>query len=218
MLYRTDGGKRDLSMGRIFYIFGKSSTGKDTIYRKLLSDSSLFLNSIVPYTTRPMRDGEKDGVSYNFVTEEEYESLKEKGLIIEERAYDTIYGIWRYFTVQDEAIKLEEKDYLITGVLSSYISTRDYFGDGRVIPVYIEVDDGTRLSRALKREMRPENRKFKEMCRRFLSDDEDFSEEKLSAAGIGRRFVNDDLDACIKEIKEYINGYKGQPNIPGQSD
>ena len=51
-------------MGKIVYLMGKSSTGKDTIFKKLLEDKSLALKNIVPYTTRPIRGGEKDGQEY----------------------------------------------------------------------------------------------------------------------------------------------------------
>ena len=64
-------------MGKIFYIMGKSSTGKDTIYNKLLSKYPDELKRVVMYTTRPKREGEEDGVTYNFVTEDEYKNLKE---------------------------------------------------------------------------------------------------------------------------------------------
>lgn len=191
-------------MGKIFYIFGKSSTGKDTIYKKLLSDKTLNLESVVLYTTRPIRDGEIDGKTYHFVSENEYENLKKKNCIIEERAYNTMHGLWRYFTVFDEQIDLEHKNYLIIGVLSSYISTRNYLGKENVVPIYIEIDDGIRLTRALERELKPENRKFTELCRRFLADTEDFSEEKLALANIEKRFINNDLNDCISEITEEI--------------
>lgn len=191
-------------MGKIFYILGKSSTGKDTIYRRILEDSELNLNDIILYTTRPIRDGEINGKSYHFVNEEEYSNIKASGRIIEERSYDTIHGLWRYFTVSDENIDLDNNDYVIIGVLNSYVSTRDYFGEDKVIPVYIEVEDGVRLQRALDREKKPENRKFKEMCRRYLADSDDFSEEKIAAAGIEKRFENIDLDQCINEVKTYI--------------
>ena len=42
------------------------------------------------------------------------------------------------------------------------------------------------------------------MCRRFLADARDFSEEKLQEAGITKRFYNTELESCIKEIKNYI--------------
>ena len=204
-------------MGKIFYILGKSSTGKDTIYKRILNDESLGLESVVLYTTRPIRDGEIPDVTYHFVDEDTFTKLKEEGRVIEDREYHTMHGLWRYFTVNDKTLDLKHKDYLIIGVLSSYLSIRDYFGADAVVPVYIEVDDGVRLQRALDREKKPENRKYTEMCRRFLADTEDFAEEKLQAAGIKRKFVNDDLERCIDEIRAYIggirNGHKSQSDL-----
>jgi guanylate kinase len=206
------------AMGSIFYIFGKSASGKDSIYKRLLEDEELKLRSIVLYTTRPVRDGEKDGETYHFSTEEEFQSLKKKGIIVEDRQYHTVHGLWRYFTVEDSSVDIEHNDYLVTGVLDSFLSTRNYFekrygSRDRVVPIYIEVEDGIRLERALLREKRPENRKFREMCRRFLADDEDFSEERLKAAGIARRFINDDLDRSVREIREYILSVRKQKGI-----
>ena len=191
-------------MSKIFYLMGKSSTGKDTIYKRIIDKYPDMLKSVVMYTTRPKRDGETDGVTYNFVTEDEYAGMQRDGLIIEERAYNTVHGLWRYFTAKDKQIDLEHFDYLIAGVLTSYVSTREYFGKDVVLPIYVEVEDGVRLTRALEREKKPGKHKYAEMCRRFLSDTEDFSEDKLKAAGIDRRFVNDDLEECIKKIESYI--------------
>lgn len=191
-------------MGKIFYILGKSSTGKDTIYKNILEDETLGLKDIILYTTRPIRDGETDGKSYHFVSEKEYEDIKKSGLIIEERSYNTMHGVWRYFTVKDNSIDLSNNNYVIIGVLKSFIDTRDYFGSDKVVPIYIEVEDGLRLQRALNREKKPENRRFKELCRRYLADSEDFSEDKIKDAGIDKRFENVDLSSCINEVKEYI--------------
>ena len=85
-------------MGKIYCIMGKSSTGKDTLFKKILGDESLSLKTIVPYTTRPVRAGEKNGVEYFFCDEKKVEELEREGRIIELRAYDTIHGIWKYFT------------------------------------------------------------------------------------------------------------------------
>ena len=62
-------------MGKIFCLMGKSSTGKDTIYKRLLEDQELGLQRIVPYTTRPIREGEQEGVEYHFVSEETLQCL-----------------------------------------------------------------------------------------------------------------------------------------------
>lgn len=185
-------------------MFGKSSTGKDTIYKRILSEEDLRLKEVVLYTTRPIRDGEVKDKTYHFVTEEEYLRMKEENLIIEEETYYTMHGPWRYFTANDACEDLESQDYLIIGVLRSYLSIRDYFGADKVVPIYVDIDDGIRLQRALDREKKPENQKYKEMCRRFLADSEDFAEEKLEAAGINRRFINDDLERCIREIHDFI--------------
>ena len=53
-------------MGKIYCVMGKSSSGKDTVYKKLKEQYKEF-RLIVPYTTRPIREGEKDGVEYYFV-------------------------------------------------------------------------------------------------------------------------------------------------------
>lgn len=191
-------------MGRIFCIIGKSSSGKDTIYKKLLKNPALGLRKIVPYTTRPIREGERDGEEYHFSTGEELERLRKEGKIIECRSYDTIYGIWYYFMVKDERINLEKEDYIIIGTLQSYQMTRNYFGSDKVVPIYIELEDGERLSRALRRERRQREPKYEEMCRRFLADCRDFSPENLREAGIDKIFYNHSLKACIEEIIEYI--------------
>ena len=191
-------------MGKIFCIMGKSATGKDTIYKSLLQNSELGLKKIVSYTTRPIREGEEEGVEYHFTDVQTLKLLEEQGKVIECRSYDTIYGIWYYFMVKDSQIDLTQNDYLIIGTLESYLKIRDYFGKEKVVPIYIELEDGERLTRALIREKTQREPKYEELCRRFLADCQDFSYEKLEKAGIGKYYANDDLERCIDEIKEQI--------------
>jgi guanylate kinase len=194
-------------MGKIFYIMGKSSSGKDTIYKMLINDENLHLKRIVPYTTRPIRSGERDGVEYHFTDIEGMEGLKRDDRIIECRSYDTVYGVWYYFTAKDEQIDLNNNDYLIIGTLQSYVDTRDYFGTDKVIPIYIDLDDGERLSRAINREKSQHHPKYEELCRRYLADAADFSEEKLKNAGITRCFENNNLNNCFSEICKFISSF-----------
>lgn len=194
-------------MGKIICFIGKSSAGKDTIFRELMEDRELGLKRLIPYTTRPIRDGERHGVEYFFTDEEGYRRLSDEGRIIEERTYDTYHGLWRYFTVDDGKIDLERYNYGVIGTLEAYCKLYGFFGREKVAPVLVEVDDGVRLQRALDREKAQDHPKYEEMCRRYLSDGEDFSEEKIQAAGIKRRFRNDDLIQCLEEIKEYIKEF-----------
>jgi guanylate kinase len=195
---------KDKEMARIFIVMGKSATGKDTVYKKLLESEELHLKTAVMYTTRPIRRSEENGVEYYFVDEDTLIELQKQKKIIEHRAYETIHGTWHYFTVNDGQINLAEADYLMIGTLETYLQIREYFGKDIVIPIYLEVEDGIRLMRAMKREQKQEQPKYAEMCRRFLADDEDFSEENLVKCGITKRYQNLDINICLYEVKEDI--------------
>lgn len=194
-------------MPRIFIIIGKSATGKDTIYKSLLEAEDLQLNKIVMYTTRPIRKGEAEGVEYNFTDEDYLYKLKEANKIIEHRSYNTIHGIWHYFTANDGQINIDKHDYLMIGTLEAYSQIKEYFGNDRVIPIYIEVEDGLRLMRAIMREREQENPRYTEACRRFIADAEDFSEEKLRQNGIITRYDNTDFESCLAHIKADIKNF-----------
>ncbi|MFQ9150955.1 MAG: guanylate kinase [Blautia sp.] len=170
-------------MGKIFYVMGKSSSGKDTIFRELMKDETLGLHQIVLYTTRPIRAGEKDGVDYHFVDDEVLHRFQKEEKVIELRCYNTVMGVWKYFTVDDEHMNLEHRDHLAIGTLVSYEKMKAYYGEERVLPIYVEVPDDVRLIRAIDREKQQEKPAYEEMCRRFLADSEDFSEENLKKQG-----------------------------------
>lgn len=191
-------------MGKIYCMMGKSSCGKDTIFKMLLQDAQLGLKKVIPYTTRPMRAGEQDGVEYFFCSEERLAQLEREGRVIEQRAYDTVCGVWKYFTVNDSQMERDDRDYLLIGTLAAYRNLSAYFGEDRVVPIYVELEDGERLQRALDRERSQAVPKYEELCRRFLADAQDFSEEELRGAGITRRFVNRELMETLQNIKNFM--------------
>lgn len=190
-------------MGKIYYIMGKSASGKDTIYKRLLHEYPKF-QTIVLYTTRPAREGEQDGVEYHFVDEQCLNEMREQNKVIEFRSYETKCGLWTYFTADDGQIDLDSYNYLVIGTLESYCALKHYFGDDKLIPIYIEVEDGIRLERALRREQQQGNPKYAEMCRRYLSDEEDFSEMNLKKAQIEKRFRNESFEECMTQIHNYL--------------
>ncbi len=191
-------------MGKIVCLMGKSSTGKDTIFKEILKENRYSLKTIVPYTTRPIRRGERDGVEYFFVNEERYKELEAQGRVIEARTYDTFHGLWRYFTVDDGQMDLSKDNYILIGTLEAYKGLKKYFGQDKLLPIMIELDDGVRLQRALNREKKQAVPKYEEMCRRFLADSEDFSAEKIQEAGVDRSFANNELQQCLREIHDYL--------------
>ena len=137
-------------MGKLFYIMGKSASGKDTIYSNLLANAELDLKRLVIYSTRPIRDGEKNGQEYFFVDEDVFQRMKAEGKIIEDREYHTVYGLWSYFTAAN--MQLDQYNYLGIGTLESFVQLKKYYGEDAVCPIYIEVEDGERLKRAIARE------------------------------------------------------------------
>ena len=80
-------------MGKIYYIMGKSSSGKDTLFKEILKRWPE-LKTVTLYTTRPIRDGEQDGVEYYFVTKERIDQFKVEGRLIEMRTYPSMHGDW----------------------------------------------------------------------------------------------------------------------------
>lgn len=182
---------------------GKSGVGKDTVFRRLIYDPSLGLRGVVPYTTRPKRGGETEGREYHFISEQTLRNLEKQGKVIELRRYHTVHGVWCYCTVDDGQIDLKTGNYLLIATPEEIHNLRRAFGEA-VVPIYIEVEDGERLTRAMRRERRSGRPDYAEMCRRYLADEEDFSPDRLAACGIERYFANGDLEQCVREIREEI--------------
>lgn len=187
-------------MGRIYYLLGKSATGKDTLYKEILKRRPK-LRTVTMYTTRPIREGETDGVEYLFTGREELERQLASGKVIESRTYQTIAGPWTYYTVDDGQFDVaDDESCLMIGTLESYEKMCAYFEAGKMVPVYIEVPDGIRLLRAVKREENQKRPNYREVCRRYLADEKDFSEENLERLGITKRYQNTDMEMCVEEI------------------
>ena len=206
-------------MGKIFVIMGKTSSGKDTIYKRVLDNltaqnSETAPKTVVIYTTRPMRPGETNGVEYFFATEEQLQELRGQGKVIEERCFHTVHGPWYYFTVNDGQIDLKNHSYMMINTLAGFEMIRSYYkkendkgsedGDNIVIPIYIEADPKDRLIRYINREALQKNPNYSEVCRRFLADEADFAEAELLRLGITKRYFNQDLEECCREIEEEI--------------
>ena len=191
-------------MGKIFCLMGKSSSGKDTIFKEIRDDKDLNLKPVVSYTTRPKRINETQGVEYLFINEEQLDEFEKADKVIEKRVYHTVHGDWYYCTINDGQIDLNINNYLLITTLESYESLKKYYGEDKVYPLYVDIEDGIRLERALEREKMQANPNYNELCRRFLADNQDFSQENLSKLNINKFYINEDLQECIDEIKNDI--------------
>ena len=193
-------------MGKIILFMGPSSSGKDTIFSRLLETKGekYSLKKIMMSTTRPIRTGELEGREYYFKKEEEMRKLEEEKQIIESRKYNTIYGPWYYFTTNN-SMDLNTYNYVGLNTLEGYDQYLKYYDQKKIIPILINVDPGIRLQRALKREQRESNPKYEELCRRFLADSIDFSEENIRKRNITNIIDNNgSIDRTLNKVEKVL--------------
>lgn len=69
--------------GQLVIISGPSGVGKTTVLRKLFATCQLPLEESVSATTRARRTGETDGVSYRYLTPEQFEKHRKNGDFLE---------------------------------------------------------------------------------------------------------------------------------------
>lgn len=167
----------------ILVFTGKSAAGKSTMEN--LITENLRYDKVVSTTTRSMRSGEEDGVDYHFITDAEFEKMKENGEFLE----TTNYRGWNYGVTKKE---LEEKENAVLVIDSVGFRTLKKSGL-EFISFYITVPDQTRYIRQLLRgddiietALRSERDKA---CFQGFEDEVDF-------------VVNNDSDewSCILEI------------------
>ena len=160
---------------RVFCLVGKSCSGKDTLYARIL-ERHPELVPVIPHTTRPRRTGEVEGQNYWFVTQEQLRQYEARGQVIEKREYHTVQGLWTYFTLR---FPLDQNRLLIT-TLEGAKALMDAYGPQAVCIACLHVDDHTRLLRCVEREERQEHPDYTELCRRFLADQSDFSPDRMA--------------------------------------
>lgn len=149
----------------IVCLVGKSAAGKDSI-AYLLSKQPGWHN-VVSCTTRPMREGEKEGVNYHYLSAEEFAQKVVNGDMLEA----TYFNNWHYGTMKSSLV-----DGVNVGVWNpeGYDCLREtvkFDKDVKLLPYYVKCDDKTRLLRSLNRERHPD---VHEIVRRFQADEEDF--------------------------------------------
>lgn len=196
-------------MGKLFMAIGKSASGKDTVAQALVKCFPEDLHLVIPYTTRPRRAKEKNGVEYYFVSESKMRAMEKAGKILECRAYETVAGTWYYFTADDGQIDLKNSNCMMVGTPELYRSMVKAVGKRNIVPFLIEVDDEDRLLRAIYRERKQEEPNYREVCRRYLADEVDYAPEIVDSIVTDKamQFYNYDFDACMDQAKREFRRY-----------
>lgn len=148
---------------KVLALFGKSGAGKDTIQKWLTTNYNM--NGIISCTTRPPRDYERDGIHYHFLSNEEFAQKVLNMSMLEA----TVFNDWCYGT----PIESLKEDKINVGVFNIQ-GIECLLQDNRldILPIFIDCSDKKRLLRNIKREKVPN---CLEICRRFITDEKDFS-------------------------------------------
>lgn len=183
-------------------ICGKSASGKDTLLKELVSNHNF--SPMISYTTRPMRDNEKNGVDYHFISKEEFELGIVANEFLEYRAYNTLVNgvedTW-YYGMKKGGYELG-KDYVVVLDLDGAKSFIEHYGKANCYVVYVDVNDRVRTERAKARPSFDET----EWQRRLLDDTDKFSVEKLHPL-VDDIFSNE--KSTIEELaNQFVAGYK----------
>ncbi|MGY0219539.1 guanylate kinase [Endozoicomonadaceae bacterium StTr2] len=98
---------KSILKGTLYIVAAPSGGGKTSLVRALIGTTKHLCVS-VSHTTRPMREGEKEGVHYHFVEQSEFAALKEQGVFLEHATvFGNSYGTSRLW-VQEQLDKGED--------------------------------------------------------------------------------------------------------------
>lgn len=175
-------------------LLGKSASGKDTVVRKLIEQHDY--KRIITWTTRPMRPGEKEDVTYHYTTEEDFKKKINEGFFVEWKKYETVKGTWYYGTALDDIMKARNDDYSVIILTKDGLEKLNSFCSHLVginlLSVYLDVDTKVIKQRLLKR-----GDDKKEAVRRIKYDKKDFK-------GI-ENMVDVVIENNHRDIQEVVN-------------
>lgn len=178
-------------MINILVLIGKTCSGKDTIVKELVKKHKY--KRIITYTTRPMRKGERQDITYHFISEDDFKHKIEEGFFAEWKTYDTEFGVWHYGTAFKDLENSKDNSVIIL-TLDGFREVKDKLDD-RVTSIYIYANNST-----IKKRLASRGDDKNEAERRLEHDNEDF---KGIENEVNRIIYNND-GADIKEVVQKI--------------
>lgn len=145
---------------------GKTASGKNAVVNKLVKEYGY--RQVVTSTTRPMRKGEKQDITYHFISEEDFKQKINEGLFAEYKTYNTEFGVWYYGTSLEDLENADNKSVIIL-TPQGYRDIRDKLPGKDITVIYLYANDKTLKNRLIKR-----GDDSKEAQRRLQHDYEDF--------------------------------------------
>jgi guanylate kinase len=156
---------------KIIILCGESSSGKDSILNILIKEYGW--HKAVSYTTRPMRQGEKDGYDYHFLMSNiRFNELMDTGHMFEKTEYKTNMGLWLYGLGEDSFVDDNINVCIVNPHGLDQLLEIESLKD-RLVVFYITAPFKQRFFRYLKRDADNEKHKI-ELVDRFIRDEDDF--------------------------------------------
>ena len=171
-------------------LMGKTASGKNLVRDQLVE--KYHFSPIITYTTRPMRKGEKQDVTYHFISTDEFIEKINNGFFAEWKDYVTNDGIWYYGTALDDCMNASDKDVIIL----TPDGVRDLKNnDVNLIVVYLYSNLKT-----IRHRLKFRGDDEKEVERRISSDIKDFKDAEMLADRIVYNNLNDNIDNVVENI------------------
>lgn len=176
-------------------IMGKTSCGKDTVVNELISNYGF--RKCVTYTTRPMRDGEKQDITYHFITEDDFKQKIRENFFAEYKSYDTEFGIWYYGVALEDVENADDK----TVIILTPDGYRDVIKKVKNKPksIYIYANNSTIKERLINRGDDP-----KEAQRRLEHDNIDFKDVETEVDKIVYNNKGSNINDVVNKILKYL--------------
>ena len=176
-------------------ITGKTSSGKDTVVNELISKYGF--RKCVTYTTRPMRDGEKQDITYHFITEDDFKQKIREDFFAEYKSYDTEFGIWYYGVALEDVENADDK----TVIILTPDGYRDVIKKVKNKPksIYIYANNSTIKERLINRSDNP-----KEAQRRLEHDNIDFKDVETEVDKIVYNNKGSNINDVVNKILKYL--------------
>ena len=169
---------------------GKTASGKNLARDQLVE--KYHFSPIITYTTRPMRKGEIQDVTYHFISDEEFKRKIDEGFFAEWKSYITNEGVWYYGTALEDCINATDNDVIIL----TPNGVRDLKKNGvNAIVIYLYSNLNT-----IKHRLKFRGDDLKEVERRISSDIKDFKNAEMLADRIIYNNLNDNIDKVVENV------------------
>lgn len=175
-------------------LIGKTASGKTLIKEELIRRG---YSGIITYTSRPMRNSEKQDSTYHFISEEEFKQKIANDFFAEYKTYDTVFGKRYYGSALEDLENADEKSIIIL-TPDGYRDVVDKLSK-KPTSIYIYANNST-----IKKRLKKRGDNKEEAQRRIEHDNEDFKDVENMVDKIVYNNDGTDINDVVDKILKYL--------------